>query len=98
MPRVNRDNRDLQRRLAARRDRVRRRPSGEPRYSFAPADTVETPADSQQDLVEGSTVASPATAAAATRSTGNAARPSGRSFAEHREEYAYVARDLRRLA
>ncbi|HET6314862.1 MAG TPA: hypothetical protein VFG86_00285 [Chloroflexota bacterium] len=99
MPRVNRDNRDLQRRLAARRGRERRRPSSEPRYSFAPAETVETPPDTDQETDDGrpEVLASQATSAAVA-SAKPAARANYRPFTDYRQEYAYVASDLRRIA
>jgi hypothetical protein len=104
MPRVNRDNRDLQRRLAARRGRERRQPGTEPRYNFGPTDTVQTPADADQDIVdadestEGLQGTAAATAAAPGSTVRATTRPHYRPFMEYREEYAYVGRDLRRIA
>jgi cell division septation protein DedD len=110
MPRVNRDNRDLQRRLAARRGRDRRRPPTEQRYRFAPAERVDTPAevedepsDSAPELVP-TRGAEPARAgptpprsrtSAAPRTT---PRPDAKPFSAYAAEYAYVANDLRRVA
>jgi hypothetical protein len=102
MPRVNRD---LQRRMAARRDRERRRPSGESRYRFAtPESAVEaepgaaavdggdTPSNGQSRAAR-RTTAEPRTAA----STRGGTRPAPLPFSAYAAEYAYVLRDLRRV-
>ncbi|GAC1318912.1 MAG: hypothetical protein NVSMB2_13910 [Chloroflexota bacterium] len=103
MPRVNRD---LQRRMAARRERERRRPPTEQRYRFGnsgatvDADASTTPQDSE---TASTPQASPGESSAAVRS--GTARPSTpanttahRPFATYAADYAYVGRDLRRVA
>jgi hypothetical protein len=112
MPRVNRD---LQRRLAARRERERRRPPAERRYRFSPAETVETPAEPEDELFDGAPEMLPAEETAAPprprRRAEAAAKsappaPAGRTtqranykpFSAYAAEYAYVGRDLRRIA
>src|SRR5687767_14986042 len=103
MPRVNRD---LQRRLAARRERERRRPPAERRYRFAPSDAVETPAEAEDDLFDGAPEMLPARESAApgrpartTRTATTKAAPAPRGatpraaakpFIEYVTEYAYV--------
>ena len=123
MPRVNRD---LQRRLAARRERERRRPT-ERRYNFATtepelidavdADTTTTDdVDALDDDTADNGVATSPSAdrapasARATRtpsstatsslpsSTRGASRSTYRPFSDYKQEYAYVYRDLRRVA
>jgi len=104
MPRVNRDNRDLQRRLAARRGRDRRRSPTEQRYRFAPADTVETPTAPAEEAFDGPAAIpaeretapppKPKPAAAAPRPT---PRASAKPFSAYAAEYAYVYSDLRRV-
>src|SRR6266542_1696788 len=97
MPRVNRDNRDLQRRLAARRGRDRRRPGTERRYRFAPADTVETQAEAEEELFDGAPemVAGPAakSSPAAKAKPVAGPRPSGRQtptpFSAYAINYPY---------
>src|SRR5437763_1103996 len=65
MPRVNRD---LQRRLAARRERERRRPSGERRYRFAaPAPEPDEALVEQDGAVSAPTSSLPGAVAPATR-------------------------------
>jgi hypothetical protein len=100
MPRVNRD---LQRRMAARRERDRRRPN-EPRYRFTTPEAglegeeelVEQDGETQQAGENGSASTRTATAAASAR---GAARPSSyKPFSAYKEEYAYVSGDLRRVA
>jgi hypothetical protein len=104
MPRVNRD---LQRRMAARRERDRRRPN-EPRYTFT---TSEPGVESEEELAEqdGQTQetvqadagsAGTAAAAQAPASARGAARPSStyKPFSAYKQEYAYVSSDLRRVA
>ncbi len=98
MPRVNRDNRDLQRRLAARRGRERRRPTSEPRYSFAPAETVDTPAAEDQETVDGTPDVLASATAVGPAKPATATRANYRPFTDYSEEYAYVASDLRRIA
>jgi len=101
MPRVNRD---LQRRLAARRERERRRPSTERRYQFASADDAAPAVDDEQAIADGadetlqtaepprSAVETPRSArtAAAARSAieARAARTSARPPARTFAEYA----------
>ncbi|HEY1246995.1 MAG TPA: hypothetical protein VGF29_19410 [Hyphomicrobiaceae bacterium] len=111
MPRVNRD---LQRRLAARRERERRRPT-ERRYNFAtpePELIDENGADTDLDRsgldadtqvatsapaerVPGSARSAPTGSATSTRGGVHAA---SRPFSDYKDEYAYVSRDLRRVA
>jgi hypothetical protein len=108
MPRVNRD---LQRRMAARRERERRRPPSERRYRFETPETVDTPAEVDGDIFDGapemlpeaaaSIPARPARAAGSAR-TGSAPRGATprvtpKPFSAYREEYAYVGADLRRI-
>ena len=101
MPRVNRD---LQRRLAARREREqRRRPTAERRYRFPSPEQAVAPEDAELgDGTEASTTETvepprrEARTAAATR--GATARPPARTFADYASEYAYVLGDLRRVA
>ena len=102
MPRVNRD---LQRRMAARRERERRRPSGERGYRFtAPEPELDLSAD-EQAIVEENGQASdvadkPARAprsASATAQSRAVVRPTARPFSAYKDEYAYVYGDLRRV-
>ncbi len=106
MPRVNRDNRDLQRRLAARRARERRRPITESRYRLTPSEAVEpiTDADAEAEVFDGAPEMVPQrdrarpsgkTAPAPARSR---PRVSARPFSEYAAEYAYVYSDMRRIA
>ena len=102
MPRVNRD---LQRRMAARRERERRRPSGERRYRFtAPEPELELPADEEAIVEEDGQPAEVADAlpraprgASATAQSRAAARVTVRPFSAYKDEYAYVYGDLRRV-
>ena len=104
MPRVNRD---LQRRMAARRERERRRPSTERRYRFAAPDTVESaPEAVEEKLFDSAPERVPAQETARSaptrRAVDGAARPTpGRftpkPFSAYRQEYAYVTGDLRRV-
>jgi hypothetical protein len=105
MPRVNRD---LQRRMAARRERERRRPSGDRRYRFA---TPETAVEADEMVVDGEdeietpeappTPSAPARQAAAAtplaQSNRAGTKTSGRPFSAYKDEYAYVYGDLRRI-
>jgi hypothetical protein len=104
MPRVNRD---MQRRMAARRERERRRPSGERRYQFTTPEPRLEPDD--EALVEeedgqaeaDKTVAAPAARPARTAtgaSVRGASRVTTRPFSAYKDEYAYVYGDLRRVA
>lgn len=102
MPRVNRD---LQRRLAARRERERRRPSTERRYRFATTDADIAPEEQvlEQELEEAGEIAAPpvrrsAAADGATSRSTAARATSARSFTDYKSEYAYVVGDLRRIA
>jgi hypothetical protein len=91
--------------MAARRERERRRPSGERRYRFtAPEPGLELPAD-EEAIVEEDGQASdvaeaparaPRAASTAAQSRA-AARPAARPFAAYKDEYAYVYGDLRRV-
>jgi hypothetical protein len=105
MPRVNRD---LQRRLAARRERERRRPASERRYRFqsaAPADAdLDAIEADEEELTDGASQSAVAERPTASRAGGRrdarlaqTPRAAPRPFADYRVEYAYVANDLRRL-
>ena len=104
MPRVNRD---LQRRMAARRERERRRPA-ERRYRFASGEPTRVAEESVLDdeTLDGAPQpdahsrgvarqAGPAATSAAVRSS---VRPAPRPFSAYRDEYRYVLGDLRRVA
>jgi len=98
MPRVNRDS---QRRMAARRERERRRPGGERRYNFA---TPEPALEPDETLVEpnGETAAPArktrsATSTVAAQSAIKGGSRVARPFSEFKDEYAYVSGDLRRV-
>ena len=101
MPRVNRD---LQRRMAARRERERRRPAGERRYRFtAPEPALEADEETLveedgavADAVENRALSRPARAAAASNRAAQQ-RPAARPFSAYKDEYAYVYGDLRRV-
>jgi hypothetical protein len=94
MPRINRD---LERRMAERRERARQRTPRERRYNFT------TGAGTSPDLVDGTdSPAAPATrpraqSAAQAPVRGFQARTAPRRFADYRAEYAYVLQDLRRI-
>src|SRR6266851_626576 len=101
MPRVNRD---LQRRMAARRDRDRRRPAAERRYRFASPEAALEPDELQVANGEDATeaVESPPKRARtikteAAPSTRGGTRPAALPFSAYRAEYAYVLGDLRRV-
>ncbi|HEY3057368.1 MAG TPA: hypothetical protein VGL99_00170 [Chloroflexota bacterium] len=103
MPRVNRD---LQRRMAARRERERRRPPGERRYRFESPEAIDALAEPDGDLFDGAPEMLPESAARAARSSGAARaasvpratqRATPKPFSAYREEYAYVGADLRRI-
>lgn len=103
MPRVNRD---LQRRMAARRERERRRPSGERRYRFSASEPgLELPADEEAILEQDGPAAdvsetparAPRAATAAAQSRAGMLRPTARPFSAYKDEYAYVYGDLRRV-
>jgi hypothetical protein len=100
MPRVNRD---LQRRMAARRERDRRRPPTERRYEVTQVgspDAADTTPAHEDEALDGAAAASGRAASKASRAV-VAARPSGRPapkpFSAYRAEYAYVSADLRRI-
>src|ERR671932_371721 len=99
MPRVNRD---LQRRMAARRERERRRPSTGRRYQFGPAETAAEPrVDGAEAEVETEVDEPVGTDVAPTRvrtpRSGATARPAPLPFTAYREEYRYVLGDLKRV-
>jgi hypothetical protein len=95
MPRVNRD---VQRRIAARRERDRRRPSGDRRYRFTLPD-AEAQTEDEALLEEDASDQAPAAPVAAASAGARAgARPTTRPFSTYKDEYAYVTRDLRRVA
>lgn len=101
MPRVNRD---LQRRLEARRERARTTRRAERRYTFTPTPSAEPV--SEQRAVEPSTAHENGTAATPVRESRAATssfrvtprRRAPRPFSEYRAEYAYVYGDLKRIA
>ncbi len=93
MPRVNRD---LQRRLAARRERDRRRSSSERRYRFASAAPSLETTNGVAQPAEPAPAASPAREARPARAPATRA-PAPRAFLDYRAEYAYVAGDLKRV-
>ena len=102
MPRVNRD---LQRRMAARRERERRRPPAERRYRFATPETDveadEAPINGEEATQEAPTnKRSRAARENATTNTAPAragARSGALPFSAYKSEYAYVLSDLRRV-
>ncbi len=96
MPRVNRD---MQRRMAARRERDRRRP-GERRYRFATPQTDEALLEQEGDVedLDAETATAPRAAAAAVASSRGGVRATPKPFSAYSTEYAYVATDLRRVA
>jgi len=96
MPRVNRD---LQRRLAARRERDRRRPT-ERRYNFTtPEPELGEANGADTDTLDTELQTSPPVEQAAVgASTRGGSRPAPRPFSAYKDEYAYVYRDLRRVA
>jgi hypothetical protein len=108
MPRLNRD---FQRRLAARRERERRRPNPDRRYRFgSPESAAEPEATLEQDeateateVTEAPRERAPRATRAATDgtqapSTRGGARAAPRPFSAYKDEYAYVYSDLRRVA
>ena len=100
MPRVNRD---LQRRLAARRERERRRPAAERRYRFQPAEPDTPDVELEEQLTDGepqeASVAEPQPRARHRREGRlvQTERAAARPFGDYHLEYAYVSSDLRRL-
>lgn len=104
MPRLNRD---LERRLAARRERERRRTPTERRYRFVGSPTVadgamEDAPTGVADLdLEPGLEAAPALPRGV-RQVGSArapiARQAPRPFSAYGADYAYVLQDLRRIA
>ena len=103
MPRVNRD---LQRRMAARRERERRRPPAERRYRFG---TPETDVGADETLIDGQEATQeavgtppkrPPSAREAPESSGTRGgiKAAALPFSAYRSEYAYVLNDLRRVA
>jgi hypothetical protein len=100
MPRVNRD---LQRRMAARRERERRRPPTERRYDVtqlgAPdaVDALPEHEDEAPATAPAITSRAASKAARATATPRPTARPTPRPFSAYRDEYRYVVADLRRI-
>ena len=105
MPRVNRD---LQRRMAARRERERRRPSGDRRYQFATpepaleADEALAEQEAEVSQQDGATTRARnrggrTPEAAPTATSRVVSRSAAKPFSAYREEYAYVYGDLRRV-
>jgi hypothetical protein len=107
MPRVNRD---LQRRMAARRERERRRPA-ERRYRFVGPEAPESEVEADEALLEQD---GQAESIAASTPTGRSARESApattpasaargatrtapKPFSAYMDEYGYVYGDLRRV-
>jgi hypothetical protein len=92
----------MQRRMAARRERDRRRPSGERQYQFTTPEPGLAP--DEQALVEedGQAAADTPVAASAARpartTTSASTRVPSRPFSAYKDEYAYVYGDLRRVA
>lgn len=101
MPRVNRD---LQRRMAARRERERRRPATEQRYRFGSSGATVDPSTSAapDEIDDRSTTETrriaPRSAGQSAPATAGAAHGAHRPFSAYAAEYAYVGRDLRRVA
>ena len=107
MPRVNRD---LQRRMAARRERERRRPPAERRYRFATPETdlaadeaaFDAEQTAQEEVVTPPKRSRQARENAATSQAASLARGGVKAgtlpFSSFRSEYAYVVSDLRRVA
>jgi hypothetical protein len=94
MPRVNRD---LQRRLDARRERERRRPAGERRYQFTSTTPLaDVPADGPDadSATQVRTVSQPVERSARVAT----ARPAPRPYSAYAQDYAYVLADLKRVA
>jgi hypothetical protein len=98
--------------MAARRDRERRRPSGETRYRFATPEAAVEPIEDEAavDGAESTPAAeTPASRRSSSRgapasdsrpvaaSTRGGARPAPLPFSAYRAEYAYVLNDLRRV-
>lgn len=103
MPRVNRD---LQRRMAARRERERRRPPTEQRYRFGSSGATVDP-DASAGPRDIDTVSGPQTPPADSRAAVRSGTPrpvpsaqstAHRPFSTYAADYAYVGRDLRRVA
>lgn len=101
MPRVNRD---LQRRMAARRERDRRRPPTERRFDvtqLGPADAVDALPTQDNDVLDAAPVVSgrPSSKAARAIVTPRPAtgKPTPKPFSAYHAEYQYVVADLRRI-
>lgn len=96
MPRVNRD---LQRRMAARRERERRRPSGERRYQFPTPEAAPVEPDETEIQENGEAVEAPPSRRERRTTTASrtVARAAAMPFSAYREEYAYVSGDLKRV-
>ena len=84
--------------MAARRERERRRPSGERRYQFAQPESAPVEPDETAIEQDGEAVEVPPRPArrgeAAPRTV---SRPTARPFSAYSQEYAYVYGDLRRV-
>ena len=95
MPRVNRD---LQRRMAARRERERRRPTGERRYQFPVPEASPVESDETTTREDGAAAEAPQRQERRTTTAPRTvARAAARPFLAYREEYAYVTGDLQRV-
>jgi hypothetical protein len=94
MPRVNRD---LQRRLDARRERERRRPAGQRTYQFTsttPLADAPTDGATEDGGTQVRTVTQPVERSARVAN----ARPAPRPYSAYAQDYAYVLSDLKRVA
>jgi hypothetical protein len=86
--------------MAARRERDRRRPSGERRYRFA---TPEPAVEAEEIRDDGESVAAveppPSTHSRPARHTRDTPAPAStrKQFSAYKDEYAYVYGDLRRV-
>jgi hypothetical protein len=91
--------------MAARRERERRRPGGERRYNFAPAEPALEPDETlvEQDGETTRAVEAPSRRSRAAIAPSPAQIPSKgtarstKPFSAYKEEYAYVSGDLRRV-
>ena len=110
MPRVNRD---LQRRMAARRERERRRPSADRAYRFGspeaalePDEALASPEATDTDAAETRALEQASRRSRSARAAANESQPARgianpathKPFSAFKDEYAYVIGDLRRVA
>jgi hypothetical protein len=95
MPRVNRD---LQRRLEARRERERRRPPVERRYRFSSPDAPDPETNgASAATLDSAAPPRPAPPAAVRATKAPPTRPAPRPYSAYARDYAYVLSDLRRI-